>query len=107
MSTFEEVLAVLDVEGFVPDRSSTEPSGERVTFGARGRYAKPGTDVRATVGPRTVNVYARQGSEAPRFLMHSMTRDIDLGELRVALRNVMGLRHGRPGGRRSFGGEPR
>jgi hypothetical protein len=64
--------AVLVAAGFVADGQTREETiratsgalGDRlVTTGGRGRFALPGTDIRATVGPRTVCLYRRAGRE--------------------------------------------
>ena len=54
--------------------------GERRTFGGRQRYTKPGTNVRVTIGPRTVNVY-RVVDGKTEFLANLKTNKIDLDEL--------------------------
>jgi len=78
------VIGVLVSAGFVPNGYTAEEhvrvptqrsplyggiGGEACTFEGRSRYQKPGTNLRVTVGPRTVNVY----------------RDVDLDELLTLL----------------------
>jgi len=58
--------------------------GEVRKFGGRQRYSKPGTDMRVTVGPRTVNVYRVVKGTVSGFVGFD-TRGIDLGKLREAL----------------------
>jgi hypothetical protein len=70
----ERAVAVLLAAGFVPDGATKEErvriptskspvfgasGGELRTLGGRARYAMPGTNVRVTVGGRTVSVYKR------------------------------------------------
>ncbi len=60
--------------------------GERRTFGGRQRWTLPGTNLRCTVGPRTVNVYTVHGRGDVNFLAMLTTKGIDLDALRAALR---------------------
>lgn len=92
------VVEALLQAGLVPDgatateevRVSTSRSpvfgrigGEVRTFGGRARYQKPGTNLRVTVGPRTVCVYL-SGRDVV-SLAHYETRSINLDELRKVL----------------------
>lgn len=77
-----EAAAVLSAAGFVPDGATREETvrvptrkspvfggvgGELKTLGGRTRFKLPGTDFRATVGPRTVSVYRVERGEATSF----------------------------------------
>lgn len=96
------VIETLLQEGFVPDgetvlehvRVPTMRSpvfggtgGELRTFGGRARFRKPGTPLRVTVGPRTVNVYVTEGGKT-RFLANYNTGAVDFEQLRTILRNA-------------------
>jgi len=59
--------------------------GEARTFGGRQRYTKLGTDLRVTVGPRTVNVYRVIVPGKVEFLANYKTREVNLDELRTLL----------------------
>ena len=59
--------------------------GERRTLGGRARYALPGTDLRVTVGPRTVNVYFSRGGGKTEFLLNERTKRITADVLRAAI----------------------
>lgn len=59
--------------------------GERRAIGGRARYALPGTDLRVTVGPRTVNVYYARGGGKVEFVMNEKTKELTATELRAAV----------------------
>lgn len=94
--TRDQAVAVLLAAGFVANGStrtenvriptSAVPSGERRTLGGRLRFALPGTEVRATVGARTVCLYRREGRDV-RFLGEGnyATKDFTADQLRTAL----------------------
>jgi len=54
--------------------------GERRTFGGRARYTLPGTDLRATVGPRTTNLYFSRGGKTE-FVLNAHTQDLTCPQL--------------------------
>lgn len=56
--------------------------GERRAFGGRARYALPGSDLRVTVGPRTVNVYFSREAGKTEFVRNEKTKDLGVQELR-------------------------
>ncbi len=93
------VIGVLVRAGFVPNGFTAEEhvrvptqrsplyggiGGEARTFGGRSRYQKPGTNLRVTGGPRTVNVY-RVTAGGASFIANYQTRDGDLDELLTLL----------------------
>lgn len=94
--TRDQATAVLLAAGFVADGltrtenvripTSAAPSGERRTLGGRFRLALPGTEVRATVGARTVCLYRRDGRDV-RLLGEGnyATKDFTADRLRAAL----------------------
>jgi len=104
--TVEEVVALLLDLGFAPAGETREEhvriptmrspvlggmGGERRSLGGRARYALPGTDLRVTVGPRTVNVYFSRGGGKTEFVLNEKTRDLGAQELR----DVVGAATGR------------
>lgn len=99
MSASERIVEWLESLGFVEDgRTATQEvripttrspvfgrtGGERRTFGGRLRFRLPNTNIRATVGPRTVNVYVVTDGDT-RFLLMSDTVDVTLDGLRKAI----------------------
>ena len=50
--------------------------GERRAISARARYALPGTDLRVTIGPRTVNVYFSRAGKTE-FVLNKSTKQLD------------------------------
>lgn len=98
----EEIAAALEGAGLVRDGETRSESvrvatrrspvygrggGELRTFGGRERWRKPGTDVRVTVGSRTVNVYTASPG-GPRFLVQYETNVLGPDELRALLELV-------------------
>jgi len=93
------VIAELERAGFVPDGKTAEEmvriptmrspvtgriGGERRTFGGRARWSLPGTNLRCTAGPRTVNVYTVENGRTE-FRGMFDTKGIDAAKLRAAL----------------------
>jgi hypothetical protein len=89
--TKAQIIVILTRHGLVPDgqtavervRIPTARSpvfggigGEARDFGGRTRYAKPGTNLRVTVGPRTTNVYRVLGGRTE-FVANLKTSDPD------------------------------
>jgi hypothetical protein len=88
----EAIQALLDA-GFVPDGSTREEvvriptrdsplfgksGGELAKFGGRQRFAKPGTDLKATVGARTTAIYLSSGGiTGVKGIAHLNTKDIE------------------------------
>jgi hypothetical protein len=98
--TVEEVITQLLDLGFAPAGETREEhvriptmrspvlggmGGERRTLGGRARYALPGTDLRVTVGPRTVNVYYSRGGGKVEFVMNEKTKELTAADLRAAV----------------------
>lgn len=94
--TPDEVIATLLDLGFVPAGETTEQivrmptmrvpvygglGGERRTLGGRDRYVLPGTELRATVGPRTTNVYFSRSGKIE-FVLNAKTPQLTAGALR-------------------------
>ncbi len=92
----QRVIQILEREGLVPDGQTAtqrvriptmkspvfgKSGGEPRTLGGRARYARPGTSLRVTVGPRTVNVYLLKGDQGVEFLANLKTSDDDLETL--------------------------
>jgi len=86
----EAITALLDL-GFAPAGETAEQivrvpttrspiygglGGERRTVSGRARYALPGTDLRVTVGPRTVNVYFSRVGKTE-FVLNEKTKQLD------------------------------
>jgi hypothetical protein len=97
----EVMLSLLAAEGFVTDgetrkevvRVPTQRSpllgrggGELRSFGGRQRLSKPGTDLRATVGPRTTFVYRALGGGKVESILHASTVGLELAVIREAIR---------------------
>ena len=94
MTLDETILTLLEL-GFLPAGETAEQvvriptvrapvygglGGERRTFSGRARYTLPGTDLRATVGPRTTNLYfSRRGKTE--FVLNAHTRDLTRPQL--------------------------
>lgn len=96
--TVDETVVLLLQLGFLPAGETSQETvripttksailgghgGEQRTFGGRARYSLPGTDLRVTVGPRTVNVYySRKGktefvlNEDMKYLTAETLRDV-------------------------------
>ncbi len=104
--TADEVVATLLELGFAPAGETVEQivripttrspiygglGGERRALGGRARYALPGTDLRVTVGPRTVNVYFSRAGKTE-FVLNETTKDLDA----QALRDGVAAATGRP-----------
>ena len=97
--TIDEVVATLLELGFAPAGETTEQivripttqspvygtlGGERRTLGGRERYALPSTDLRVTVGPRTINVYFSRAGKTE-FVLNESTRQLTAQTLRDAV----------------------
>jgi hypothetical protein len=94
--TVDETVVLLFQLGFLPAGATTQETvripttkspvlggrgGERCTFGGRVRYSLPGTDLRVTVGPRTVNVYYLRGGKTE-FVLNEDTKYLTAETLR-------------------------
>ena len=93
------ILEVLESAGFVPAGHTDQQTvriptsrspvygrtgGELATFGGRQRFVKPGTDMRVTVGKRTVYVYTVKNGETRTVATYN-TKDVDIDCLRKVL----------------------
>ena len=102
--TMQAAIQALATAGFSPDgatfsseyRMPTKASpllgvsgGELAKFGGRQRFAREGTDLRATVGARTTCLYRHHpGAEYPvEVLANIQTKNVD--EIRQALQQVI------------------
>ena len=98
--TVDETVVLLLELGFAPAGETAEQvvriptqkspvygglGGERRTLGGRARYALPGTDLRVTVGPRTVNVYRSRGDSKAEFVLNEHTKHLTAQALRDAV----------------------
>lgn len=103
MTVDEAVLSLLEL-GFAPAGETVEQivriptmralvyaglGGERRVIGGRARYALPGTDLRVTVGPRTVNVYFSRAGKTE-FVLNESTRQLTAQTLRDAVTAAAG-----------------
>lgn len=103
--TVDEAIAALLELGFAPAGETAEQlvriptarspifgglGGERRTIGGRARYALPGTDLRVTIGPRTVNVYFSRGGGKTEFVLNEKTRQLTVPALRDAVTSATG-----------------
>ena len=103
--TVDEVITALLVLGFAPAGETVEQivripttrspvygglGGERRTLGGRARYALPGTDLRVTVGPRTVNVYHSRDGGKTEFVLNERTRHLTARTLHGAVTAATG-----------------
>ncbi len=57
--------------------------GRLVTTGGRARYALPGTNVKATVGPRSTSVYRVENGKTIELVTFNTLREIELIQARV------------------------
>ena len=107
--TVDEVVAALLELGFQPageTRAETvrvpttrslllnhgRSGGELRTFGGRSRFALVGTNLRATVGPRTVNLYHfYEDSRLARFILNARTKTLTAEILREAIDGAMSV----------------
>ncbi len=102
--TVDEVVATLLELGFSPAGETAEQvvriptmrspvygglGGERRTLGGRARYALPGTALRVTVGPRTVNVYLSRGGGKTEWVLNEKTKALTALVLRDAVTFAM------------------
>jgi hypothetical protein len=94
MTLDETILTLLEL-GFLPAGETAEQvvriptmhvpvygrsGGERRTLGGRARYTLAGTDLRATVGPRTTNLYFSRDGKTE-FVLNAHTRNLTRTEL--------------------------
>jgi hypothetical protein len=102
--TVDETVVLLLQLGFLPAGATVQETvhipttkspvlgghgGERRTFGGRARYSLPGTDLRVTVGPRTVNVYySRKGKTE--FVLNEDTKHLSAETLRAVVMAATG-----------------
>ncbi len=97
--TIEQVFEVFTAAGFVADGYTAEEivripttrspvfggiGGERRKFGGRQRLSLPNTTIRATVGPRTTNIYRVINGKAT-FLANYKTTQLVAVELAAFL----------------------
>jgi len=95
-----QVVDVLLDAGFIPDGKTHEEivrlptlnnpplgqsGGELAKFGGRRRFARPGTTIRATVGPRTTFLYriGSKSTEGIRAILRTSTTNIE--EIKAAV----------------------
>lgn len=92
----DEVVALLLQLGFVPMGATAQETvriptmkspllgghgGELRTMGGRARFSLPGTDLRVTAGPRTVNIYYVRSGKTE-FVLNESTKDLTAETLR-------------------------
>lgn len=63
--------------------------GERRTIAGRARYILPGTDLHATVEPRTPNLYFSRGGKIE-FILNAHTRDLTRPQLQSTVTAATG-----------------
>lgn len=104
--TVDETVTLLLQLGFLPAGATAQETvriptmkspvlgghgGERRTLGGRARYSLPGTDLRVTVGPRTVNVYYARGGKTE-FVLNEGTKYLTAQTLRDVVTAATGVR---------------